>query len=340
MITLGRFAHRSLALFAAATLAASAPSAAAEDGPIRQWLKERKVQRQQRDAPGIGSSITRPGDHEFTIEHGGLTRMVRVHVPATYQPTTPAPLLVALHGGGGSMDYQADDARYGLISLSERHGIVVVFPNGFSKRSSGKFATWNAGLCCGGARDNEVDDVGFIRQTVERVTRQMNIDRQRIFATGMSNGAMMSYRLACEMPEVFKAIAAVAGTDNTRSCSPKQPVAVLHIHARNDSHVLFDGGAGPDASNPATVTDFVSVPDTVAKWARLNGCAAEPSRVLDKPGAYCEAYSPCKARAEVRLCVTETGGHSWPGGTKTRGSEPPSQAVSANELMWEFFDRR
>ena len=156
----------------------------------------------------------------------------------------------------------------------------------------------------------------------------------------MSNGAMMSYRLACEMSDVFKAIAPVAGTDNTHRCSPENPVPVLHIHARNDSHVLFDGGAGPGVRDPATVTDFASVPDTVAKWARLNGCAAEPRRVLDKPGAYCEAYSPCQARAEVLLCVTETGGHSWPGGTKRRGSEPPSQALSANELMWEFFDRR
>ncbi|HEY0857637.1 MAG TPA: PHB depolymerase family esterase [Albitalea sp.] len=325
---------------AAATLAAFAPPGAAEEGPMRQWLKERKAQRQRSDATGLDTRITRPGDHDFTLEHDGLTRRFRVHVPATYQPTTPAPLLVALHGGGGSMDYQADDARYGQISLSERHGIVVVFPNGFSTRRGGRFATWNAGLCCGGARDNEVDDVGFIRQVVERITRRMNIDRQRIFATGMSNGAMLSYRLACEMPDVFKAIAAVAGTDNTRQCSPAQPIAVLHIHARNDSHVLFDGGAGPDARDPAVVTDFASVPDTVAKWVRLNGCAAEPRRALDRPGAYCDVYSPCRARAEVRLCVTETGGHSWPGGTKRRSSEPPSQAISANELMWEFFDRR
>lgn len=328
---------------AAATLASFAPSSAAEDGPIRQRLKERKAQRQQQTTSDMGDAaqapIARPGDHEFTLEHGGLTRLYRVHVPATYQPATPAPLLLALHGGGGNMDYQADDARYGLISLSEQHGIVLVFPNGFSKRSSGKFATWNAGRCCGDARDKEVDDVGFIRRIVERLTQQMNIDRQRVFATGMSNGAMMSYRLACEMPEVFKAIAAVAGTDNTRSCNPKSPVAVLHIHARNDSHVLFGGGAGPGARDPAAVTDFSSVPDTLAKWTRLNACAAAPRRVLEKPGASCDLHAPCQGGAEVQLCVTETGGHSWPGGTKRRGSEPPSRALSANALMWEFFSR-
>jgi polyhydroxybutyrate depolymerase len=264
--------------------------------------------------------------------------MYQVHVPAKVDPATPAPLLVVLHGGGGSMAYQAKDANYGQITQSDRVGFVAVFPNGFSELKSGEFATWNAGACCGGARDAHADDVGFIRQMLVHLTHQLNIDRQRIYATGMSNGALMSYRLACEMSDVFKAIAPVAGTDNTQSCTPKNPVAVLHIHAKNDSHVLFNGGAGPDAVEKSKVTDFKSVPDTVAKWVKLNGCAATPRRVLDKPGAYCEAYAPCQGQAEVQLCVTETGGHSWPGGHKRRG-EAPSQAISANDVMWEFFNR-
>lgn len=290
-------------------------------------------------AAGAESRVARPGDHRYTLRHGGLERMVRVHVPASYDPARPTPLLFALHGGGGSMDLQADDRRYGLISLSEREGVVVVFPNGHSRFRGGRLATWNAGACCGVARDAQVDDVGFIRLLFDDLTRQLNVDRRRVFATGMSNGAMMAYRLACEMPEVFRAIAAVAGTDNTRGCAPKQPVSVLHIHARNDTHVLFDGGAGPDARAKDKVTEFSSVAGTVSKWVRLNGCAAAPRRVLDTPGATCEAHAPCDGGAEVRLCVTERGGHSWPGGQKSRG-EAPSQALSANDAMWEFFSRR
>jgi polyhydroxybutyrate depolymerase len=331
-----------LALFAC-SLAFISPPSAAQDGPIRQRLKERLMERQaQKPAPEANAdtdtTITKPGDYRFTIQHDGLTRMYRVHVPAKVDPATPAPLLFALHGGGGNMDYQADDAHYGQIGKSEREGFVVVFPNGFSKLKSGQLATWNAGDCCGAARDQNVDDVGFIRQVVAKLMRQMNIDRKRIYATGMSNGGLMAYRLACEMSDVFTAIAPVAGTDNTRSCKPANPVAVLHIHARNDTHVLFTGGAGPKAREKSVVTDFKSVADTVSKWVRLNGCTAPPRRSLEKAGAWCEVYSPCQGDAQVQLCVTEAGGHSWPGAQKTRG-EPASTAISANDVMWDFFNR-
>lgn len=338
---------RALAAFAIASLlaGAAAPLSLAQEGPLRQRLRERLQQHQQQNAPPASADapapITRPGDYTFTIQHDGLARMYRVHVPANYDPARPAPLLVALHGGGGDMILQANDRLYGLITKSESEGFVAVFPNGFSKFPGGKLATWNAGNCCGAARDRQVDDVGFIRQVVENLTRQLNIDHTRIYATGMSNGAMMAYRLACEASDLFRAIAPVAGTDNTRQCAPARPVAVLHIHARDDSHVLFGGGAGPDSVSASQVTDYVSVPATMAKWAKLDGCAAAPSRVLDKPGAYCEAYAPCKGGAQVQLCVTETGGHSWPGGHKPRvAGATPSEAISANDVMWEFFGRR
>ncbi len=326
-----------------ALLAALGPAQAA-DGPIRQRLKERWLERQQQEpAPqartDIDAPLTQPGDHTFALQHGGLTRWYRVHVPATYDPARPAPLLVVLHGGGGSMDYMADDNRFGLVSAAEKEGAVVVFPNGYSRLPSGHFATWNAGACCGAARDQRVDDVDFIRRVVAQLGRQLNIDPRRIHATGMSNGAMMAYRLACEMPEVFTRIAAVAGTDNTLECRPARPVSVLHIHARDDDMVLFKGGAGPKSRDPALVADFRSVSDTVAQWMRLDGCTAgaPPQRVLERPGAWCERHAQgCRDGARVELCVTETGGHSWPGGHKGRGEEA-SQAISATELMWAFF---
>ncbi|MBI5752572.1 MAG: prolyl oligopeptidase family serine peptidase [Hydrogenophilales bacterium] len=314
----------------------------AASGTLRERLKQRlnKV-RQSKSASESSSAATsridKPGDYTFSIVHDGLTRMYLVHVPQKYRAATPAPVVLAFHGGGGDMNYMATDKYYGLISKAEAEGFVVAFPSGFSKLKSGKFATWNAGTCCAGARDQEVDDVGFVRKIVGNVTSQINIDRKQIYATGMSNGGMMSYRLACEMADTFKAIAAVAGTDNTTSCTPKAPISILHIHAKNDDHLLYNGGAGKTFRDQSKVSDFISVPATLAKWVKQNSCNPTPQRVLETPGAYCDKYSQCQGNVAVQLCVTETGGHSWPGGTKPRGDEPPSQAISANDVMWAFF---
>lgn len=303
------------------------------DKTIRERIKERRSDAQP-DVP-----ITKPGDYERSLLHDGVNRHYRIHVPRGYNPATPTPVVVAFHGGGGDSDYMAQDKYYGLISKSDAAGFVVVFPNGYSKFRSGKFATWNAGACCANARDKNSDDVGFVRAMLRKVSAELMIDRQRIYATGMSNGGMMSYRLACEMADTFAAIAAVAGTDNTLSCAPRKHVSILHIHAANDDRVLFNGGAGEKFRDESKVTDFISVPATIAKWVKQNQCGSQPRRVLEKPGAYCEQYSHCAGAVKVQLCVTETGGHSWPGGSKPRGDEPPSQAISANDVMWDFFSQ-
>ena len=314
-------------------------------GPLRELLKERFLKKQQ-DLPApvtdsdTKARISGPGDYSFSFEYGGLSRMYRIHVPPSYRAANPTPLLVSFHGGGASMEYQATDKNYGQISKSDREGFVVVFPNGYSKLRSGKFATWNAGTCCGGARDGKIDDVGFVRQVIENVSAQLDIDRNKIFATGMSNGGMFTYRLACEMSDVFKAIASVAGPDGTTNCTPKKPVSVLHIHARDDDHAQFEGGSGKKSMPGSVVTQFTSVPQTISNWVKRNECNAAPKRVLDKPGAYCDVYAQCNGNVEVELCVTATGGHSWPGAEKSRGDEPPSTAISANDVMWEFFKSR
>lgn len=284
-----------------------------------------------------GSAITAPGDYTFTLDHDGSKRQYRVHVPPGYSAERPMPVVLSLHGGGGNMNIQADDRFYRHISKSDAVGYVAVFPNGFSRWPGGRLATWNAGHCCGAARDRNVDDVGFIREIVRRLAAEPGVDARRFFVDGMSNGAMMAYRLACEMPGTFRAIAAVAGTDNTKTCTPTLPVSVLHVHARDDERVLFGGGAGEPRPE---VADFTSVPATIDKWVRLNGCTAPPTRVLERGEAYCEAYAGCRGDARVQLCVTPTGGHSWPGGAKPRGGRPGSSDLSATDLIWEFFSTR
>ncbi|MFZ2986392.1 alpha/beta hydrolase family esterase [Ideonella sp.] len=290
-----------------------------------------------------------PGLHTLEVAHGGMARKVLLYIPARSAavaagraPGQAWPLVLALHGGGGHAAFMADDERYGLRSQADRSGFVVAFPNGYSKWPGGRFATWNAGGCCGDARDRQIDDVGFLRAVVADVQTRVPIDPARVFATGMSNGGMMSHRLACEAADVFRAVASVAGTDATTTCAPSRPVAVLQIHARNDTHVLFNGGAGKEAfRDESKVMDFVSVPATISRWVQRQQCQPVPRRTLERPGpagAHCEAYSGCKGQQPVALCVTETGGHSWPGASVVRrGKEAASQALDANAQIWAFF---
>ena len=331
-----------LAVFVALfVMSLSMPSHA--EGPLRTKIKERIAEKiQSAPAPeataSVADKITKPGDYYYSITHQGLVRMYRVHVPRRAAASKAAPLIFAFHGGGGDMDYMARDELYGLISQSDKEGFVLIFPNGYSKLTSGKFATWNAGACCGDARDKNIDDVGFVKTIVQNISGQMNIDRNRIFATGMSNGGMMSYRLACELPDIFTAVASVAGTDGTLQCHPAHPISVLHIHAQNDDHVLFNGGVGKGRfKDESKVMDFVSVPDTIARWVKRDQCDSTHQRVLAVEGAYCDVYASCQEGVAVKLCVTDAGGHSWPGGHKPRGDERPSTAISANDQIWAFF---
>jgi polyhydroxybutyrate depolymerase len=316
-------------LVLAAITAGLASMAPAQDraGRVKALLERAKEKQAQVSDPNA-TAITAAGIYRFQFTHDGLTRQYLVHVPAKAIGHA-APMLIALHGGGGDMDHQVEN--YGLVEKSDEAGFILVAPNGTSRFRSGILATWNAGACCGQAVERKVDDVGFLKAMMARVASQVAVDRGRIYATGMSNGAMMTYRLACEAPELIRAIAPVAGTDNMMTCNPSRPVPVIHFHARDDSHVLFTGGAGPDAM---AKTDFKSVPATIARWVALDHANPSAKTVLSVLGASCELHA---GPAPVELCVTDSGGHSWPGATPKRADKKPSPAISANDLMWDFF---
>lgn len=321
-------------------LFATMSSQAFSEGRVFERFKKRLKERREREfSQGNSESTGLPGDFSRTIDQGETKRMYKLHVPASYKKETAVPLLIALHGGGGDMNYQSDEKFYHQISKSDSEGFIVAFPNGYS-RFGGKLATWNAGKCCGKARDTNSDDVGFIKTLIDNLSSEYNIDKKKIFITGISNGGMLGYRLACELTDKITGIAAVAGTDVTNDCKPSRPVSILHIHAKDDDHVLFNGGAGNNAfKDESMITNFTSVPATIEKWVKFNGCSDKPKRILEKSGAYCDLYSGCKENVHVQLCVTENGGHSWPGGSKVReGKGPePSQVLSANDVMWDFF---
>jgi polyhydroxybutyrate depolymerase len=329
-----------VASIAALTIAAilSTSSTARPDGKWRERLEKMKSGGSDKTAlPAKTTRITGPGLYRHTLSHEGRTREYLVYVPPSWRKGASLPIVLALHGGGGDADYMANNKMYGLIGKAQSAGFIAVFPNGISPHASGMLATWNAGTCCGGARDQNVDDVGFLKTVSARVVAEAGADASRVFAIGMSNGGLMAYRLACDAPEFLRGIMSVAGTDNTKTCTPSKPLPILHIHAKNDDHVLYNGGAGASPFGKRAVTDFVSVPATIDKWVQLNRANTSARTVLSVPGATCTRHDAMAGGAPVQLCVTETGAHSWPGGTKQRASEPPSTAIIANDVMWDFF---
>ena len=320
-------------MLTAVALAIGGAAAAQRAGRLRQIIQMEQQHRSAVPADPNSTPVKAPGDYRFSFVHDGIMREYLVHVPRSYRGA-PTPMLVALHGGGGSADFQADDSRYKLISKAEAAGFIAVFPNGYSRFPGGILATWNAGACCGAAQKNDVDDVGFLREVIRGVERQARIDPRRVFMTGMSNGALMSWRMACEASDLVRGIAPVEGTDNTAHCAPSRPVAVIEFHALDDDHVPLNGGKGVSA---LTDTDFASVPATQSKWIGLNRADPAAKRVLTVSGAHCDLHPAKPGGAPVELCLTDRGGHSWPGGGTQQGRKAPSMAISANDLMWSFF---
>jgi polyhydroxybutyrate depolymerase len=228
----------------------------------------------------------------------------------------------------------------GLDDKADQAGFVVVYPAG-----SGRFPrvlTFNAGNCCGQAASDNVDDVAYTRLVLDDLERVVNVDRRRVFATGMSNGAMMSYRLASELSDRIAAIAPVGGPMGTKECHPGRPVPVMHFHGDADEFAPFAGGRGRGPSG----TDFLSVQHSIDAWVEADGCEKTPTttRLPDRhdDGTTVKVVRHGAGRdgAEVVLVVVEGGGHTWPGREpRMRSLGASTREVSANDMMWDFFQR-
>jgi polyhydroxybutyrate depolymerase len=282
----------------------------------------------------VPAGAASPGkDTLFPLRHGDRVRTYIVHLPPSYDPAKRWPVVLVLHGGGGNGQQMAE--MTGFSRKADREGFIAVYPNG-TGRWQNRFLTWNAGNCCAWAYENRIDDVGFIRALIERLKKDYAVDGKRVFATGISNGGMMSYRLACELSDRIAAIGPVAGAQNV-DCRPAQPVSVIILHGTADLHVLYNGGAPlrmVDVRNPR-VDRPVSA--AVEFWVKRNRCADSPARER-KGKVVVERYGNCDAGTAVTLYTLLYEGHTWPGGTKWAvWADEPSREVSATDVIWEFF---
>jgi polyhydroxybutyrate depolymerase len=262
-------------------------------------------------------------------------RTYEIHLPNGQSPKDPAALVIVLHGGGGNA---ANAERMsGMSAKSDREGFVAVYPNGTAGRPGGQLLTWNAWRCCGPALDRNVDDVAFIRSVVDDVAKRYPIDRKRIYAAGLSNGGMMSYRLGCEAGDLFAAIAPVAGALNSYDCTTGPKVSVIAFHGTADKHVLFDGGH-PQTSFDSHNRADNSVAFAMQTWRKRNAC--EGTDPGEKKGSIIHHAWKCAGGTAVELYAVEGGGHAWPGGQKGirfGNVDTPTTEISATDLMWDFF---
>jgi polyhydroxybutyrate depolymerase len=303
-----------------------------------------------RDARSARANSTQlsAGDHTFTIRHGGRNRSYIVHVPRSLRD--PAPVLLAFHGGGGNALQFKRSAE--IDAVSDRNGFIAVYPNGTGPLPA-RLLTWNAGDgCCGYALNNDVDDVGFSAAVVDDLAARISIDRQRVYATGHSNGGMMSHRIGAERADLVAAIAPVAGALDLTRISHVVQVPVLHIHSVDDPRALYDGGLGPPFPGTDNRVQHKGVMAGINLWIAANGCAtgADTSEVRTGSArtgqtvqtAILLVWRPCRGGAEVAHWRLTGSGHGWPGNTPAAGGAlvgPQTTLIIAAEEVWRFVSR-
>jgi polyhydroxybutyrate depolymerase len=279
----------------------------------------------------------------------GNDRHYKVHVPPSYSPTTPMAVLFCLHGLGQNAVMFCLDSGVAWSTKSDAEGFILVMPNGYQ-------SSWNGGTCCGGAATADLDDVSLMRTIFAEVAAHLNVDPHRVYATGLSNGGYLSYRLACEASDLFVAIAPTAGavgiaaikgavdgglavlstSSDLVSCTPKHPVSVLDIHGTSDPIIAYD----------------VQAP-SLATFYSADGCSTTtaPAVVPISGGdATCVTYRGCPMcpHVDVTGCSIQGGGHCWFGSSDCgTGAGSLGNAFVGNnstfmkntDAIWAFLSR-
>jgi polyhydroxybutyrate depolymerase len=277
----------------------------------------------------------------YSLVHDGRKRTLRVYVPPKHSEALP--VVLVLHGGGGTGGGMEWLTRRGFNRIADRDGAIIVYPDGIDRG-------WNDGRSANrSAADAAVDDVGFLRALPGQLAPLHPIDRARLYVTGISNGGMMSYRLACDAAEVFAAAAPVAANmavELDGACHPARAMPLLIMNGVDDPIMPWEGGLIRVLW--MTRGRVLSSEASAARWLSLDRCGAlEPQPLIEPSPADGTSAAPRSARcadgAEVRLYEIRGGGHTWPGGEPYLTSHivgRVSHALDANETIWEFFRRQ
>lgn len=263
-------------------------------------------------APTATPMPVQPGDSARKLTVDGVARSYLLHIPPGLNNQRPVPVVFVF--SGFRQPAVTLPFTTGFNPIADQAGFLVIYPDGIG-------LSWNAGICCGDAVTKNIDETVFARQILADLGTIVSIDPKRIYASGLSNGAGMVYRLACEMPDTFAAIGPVAGVLMVSPCEPKQPISVIHIHGLKDDVAPFNGGGTTVAGG------FMSVAKSIAPWVERDGCNATAQ--VEKQGDIIEHthYVSCHDGTSVELYTLSTAGHIWP----TVYIWPASQTI------WDFF---
>ncbi len=275
-------------------------------------------------SPVAGVQTIPVGSSAQGIIIGGTRRTFHLYRPAGLP--TDAALVVMLHGAYGSGVQAEQD--YNWDPQADREHFLVAYPDGLDR-------AWNTGGgCCGLPARNNVDDVAFISQMVTAIGRAIPVDTKRIYATGISNGGIMSYTLACQTA-IFAAIGPDSATQLGRCPSPP-PISIIHLHGTADWRIPYNGGEGQGAAH----INGPAIPGLNATWRGIDHCAA-PS--ITTSGAVTISTATCPQGRTVELITFAGAGHQWPGAVPNQLAErllqidPPSTALDATRTIWQFF---
>lgn len=250
-----------------------------------------------------------------SLTSGDLKRNYRLHLPAKASTTKRMPIVLNFHGRTST---GIDQETYsGLIPISDRETFILVSPDG-----TGTPLGWSAGA----TPANTVDDVRFVNDLLDTLERELCVDTARIYATGFSNGAFMSSKLACAVPDRIAAIAVVGGVQHVpEGCSARVPV--LAIHGAHDGVVPMGGGT-------VRAWRYTGVPAAMDEWSVTNGCLATTTNTELAPGVILQDYDNCAA--PTQLIVIDRAGHVWPGAPGTSTADAAGRIAGA-ELVWSFL---
>ena len=298
----------------------------------------------------LGGAELRSGTQETdqirSLHFDNAERTFILHLPASQHRKGPMPLLIVLHGGGGTAADIVRITRSRFDALADRQGFIVAYPEalGSTPRAA---RHWNDGR---DVRFSKVDDVGFISALIDDIARTSDIDAHRVYATGYSNGAQMCMRLARDLSEKIASIAPVAYAMPERFASLPvcpRPISVMIITGTRDPLLPWEGGDTPDPAGDRFLGRILSVPASARTIASRDHCSLSP-RIIEEPVSnqrdstrvHKVVYSGGDAGSEVVLYEIERGGHTWPGSLRRPRMNflgETSRQINACDVIWEFL---